>query len=228
MIHSTRSVHRWLVTCLVAMLAQPEAAFPRPPEATDLETTGKHAAPAAETPATVRTQEPARPLLLKSLRIMPLEGDHTVNYIPAGPVTVPAIAVHNDDEMPVEGATVVFQLPSSGPGGHFPEDQLSLMTQTNSRGQAIARGFRPNSQPGRFPIRVTASFKNLTASYVITQTNSTKPGAEMTSRGSRKWLWVAIAGGAAAAAAGLAIGLRSDSPPSVSASVGGPIVIGAP
>lgn len=216
----THSINPWLATCLVAMMALPESAFSGPE-------TGEQAAPPPGAPATVRVQEPAP--LYKALRIVPLEGDRAVNHLPSGPVTVPAVAVHNDDEMPVEGATVVFQLPSSGPGGHFPDEQLSLMTQTDSRGQAIARGFRPNSQPGRFPIRVTASFKNLTASYILTQTNSTK---EVTSRGaSRKWIWVAVAGGAAAAAAGLAIGLRSDAPgvpPAISASVGGPVVIGAP
>jgi hypothetical protein len=226
MIPSTRSVNRWFVCCLIATLAQPDAAFSGSPESANPEPAGEQT-PAPEVSVAVQAQGPARPFRFKSLRILPLEGDGAVNHLPTESVVVPAIAVHNDDEMPVEGVTVVFQLPASGPGGFFPDNQLSLVTVTNSRGQAIARGFRANAQPGRFPIRVTASFQDLTTSYVITQTNSRKEGSEMMSRGSRKWLWIAVAGGAVGAA-GAVIGLRANSSPRISASVIGPIAIGAP
>jgi hypothetical protein len=163
---------------------------------------------------------------LKSLRILPLEGDNAINYIPTQSAVVPVVEVHDQNDMPVEGATVVFQLPAIGPGGSFPDGQLSLKTLTNSRGQAVARGFRINSQSGRFSLHVTASFNDLRANHVLRQTNSTEvrdtePGK------SRKWLWIGLAGAAAAAATGAALALRSTPIPRVSASAG-PVIIAAP
>jgi hypothetical protein len=163
---------------------------------------------------------------VRSLRILPLEGDGAINYIPSQSATIPVVEVHNENDMPVEGVTVVFQVPAVGPGAYFPDRKPSLTTITNSRGQAVARGFRINSEPGRFSIRVTATYQNLTATRILTQTNSMKERAATRPHKSRKWLWFAIAG-AAAAAGGTAYALRSDSSPRISASAG-PVIVGAP
>ena len=205
---TTGEVLIWLVTLL---LASPFAAYAAPQPSAEPE------------PA----QAKASPQVVKSLRIIVLEGEGAVNNIPTQSVTVPIVEVHNQNDMPVEGATVVFQAPAVGAGGYFADKQTSLNTVTNSRGQAVARGFRANSEPGRFSIRVTAFYQNISATYILTQTNSTKARETMTSHKSHKWIWIGIAG-AAAAAAGTAYALqRSDSSPHISASTG-PVVISAP
>jgi hypothetical protein len=228
MILSTRGFAKLFAYCLIAMLAAPEAAFPRSPDAGEVDP-AEPQAPASGSAGGVDTHRSAWPLRgFKSIRILPLEGDGAINSLSTNSAVIPVVAVHGDDEMPVEGAMVAFELPASGPGGYFPDNQRILKTLTNSRGQAVAHGFRANSQTGRFPIRVTASLQDRTATYLMTQTNSRKAVAEMTSRGSsRKWLWIAVAG-VTAGAAGAAISWRVNSPTRISASVAGPVVLGAP
>src|SRR5271157_3660596 len=47
----------------------------------------------------------------KSLKIVVLEGQDAVNYIPTRTVTPPVVEVRSERELPVEGATVTFELP---------------------------------------------------------------------------------------------------------------------
>lgn len=221
-----RTTGEVLVYLMTLLLAAPFAAYSGPLPPADPAPAQERAPAPPPAPSNVG-QVKGSLQVVKSLRIVPLEGEGAVNSIPTQSVTVPIVEVHNQNDMPVEGATVVFQAPAVGPGGYFGDKQPSLNTMTNSRGQAAARGFRSNSEPGRFSIRVTAFYQNLTATYILTQTNSTKAREAMVSHKSHKWLWIGIAG-AAAAAAGTTYALRrSDSNPHISASTG-PIVISAP
>ncbi len=161
----------------------------------------------------LRTAQPAR-----SLDIVTLEGEGAVNSISARSVTQPVVEVRNENALPVEGATVVFELPAFGPGGAFPGGERTLTTVTNSRGQAMARGFQINALAGRFTIRVSAAFQNLKASHSITQTNTEKLAAGTPGK-SRKWLWVALTGMAAGGATAAVLLLR-DTTPSISVSPG--------
>ena len=221
-----RTTGEVLVYLMTLLLATPFAAYSGPPLPADPEP-AQERAPAPPAAASNTAQANGSTLVVKSLRIVPLEGEGAVNYIPTQSVTVPIVEVHNQNDLPVEGAKVVFQAPAVGPGGFFADKQVSLNTMTNSRGQAVARGFRSNSEPGRFSIRITASYQNISATYVLTQINSTKARETMASHKSHKWVWIGIAG-AAAAAAGTTYALRrSDSTPHISASTG-PVVISAP
>ncbi|MGE5644784.1 MAG: hypothetical protein ACM336_03225 [Acidobacteriota bacterium] len=179
------------------------------------------------TPAATAVERP-NTMPVRALRIIALEGDGAVNYIPSRTVTVPVVEVHNQNDLPVEGATVIFQAPAVGPGGFFGDNQTTLKTTTNSRGQASAQGFHINTEPGRFALRATAYYRDLSATYVIKQENSTRTLQSATERKSHKWIWIGVAAGAAAAA-GTAFALRggSSSSPHISASTG-PIVITAP
>lgn len=175
-------------------------------------------------PAANRAQAQSSPALVKSLHIVPLEGEGAVNEISTRKVTPPVVEVRDENDLPVEGVQVIFQLPADGPGGTFSDNQRTLMTVTNSRGQAMARGFEINSVPGQFSIRVTATLQGLRATHIMTQTNQMKA---VTGRRSRKWIWITLAG-AGAAAAGATFALRqSDSPTSISATAG-PVVFGPP
>ncbi|MCE5308721.1 MAG: hypothetical protein LLG20_13870 [Acidobacteriales bacterium] len=138
-----------------------------------------------------------------TLRIIVLDGQNAINSIPLRTFATPVVEVRNENDLPVEGANVTFSLPQVGPGAFFPGQQTSLKTRTNVQGQAAATGFRPNSEPGPFLIRVTASFGGRTGNVVINQVNSAKEvpaGAQVQpKKSSRKWLWIALAAGGAAA-----------------------------
>jgi hypothetical protein len=109
------------------------------------------------------------------------------------------VRVEDAARQPVAGAAVTFTLPSQGAGGDFLNSEKTLVVTTDAQGHAVARGMRPNSQPGKFEMRVTASYQGQTASATVTQFNmavqSSKSGG-----GSGKWIAIlAIAGGGAAA-----------------------------
>src|SRR5262245_49735602 len=72
------------------------------------------------------------------LKIQILEGDNSVNSIALKQAVIPVIEVRDANEFPVEGATVVFTLPPSGPGGFFPGNRADLTTRSDAQGQASA------------------------------------------------------------------------------------------
>jgi uncharacterized protein YgbK (DUF1537 family) len=71
---------------------------------------------------------------------------------------------------------------------------------SDSKGQAVARGFHPNGAKGQFQIRVSATFQGLAAAIAITQTNAALTATGATSSGvSGKLIAVVAVIGAAAA-----------------------------
>lgn len=171
-----------------------------------------------------------------TLRIIVLEGENAINSIPLRTFTMPVIEVRDENDLPMEGADVTFNLPQVGPGAFFSNQQSSLKTRTNVQGQAAATGFRPNSEPGRFRIQVTASFGGRSGEAVITQVNSDKTlpaGAQVRpKKSSKKWLWIALAAGAGAAAGGAIWATSGDASTPATAStltlIPGPITVGNP
>ena len=171
-----------------------------------------------------------------ALRVIILDGENAINSIPSRTFAMPVVEVRDENDLPVEGADVTFDLPQVGPGAFFPNQQTSLKTRTNVQGQAAATGFRPNSEPGRFRIRVTASFGGRTGEVGINQVNSAKSlpaGAQVQpKKSSKKWLWIALAAGGAAAAGGAIWATRGNDSTAASAStltlVPGPITVGNP
>lgn len=105
------------------------------------------------------------------LRIAIVEGDGAINNINQKITVVPVVEVRDESGQPVEGAAVVFFLPTQGPGGTFANGTNTLNATTDRQGRAIANGIRLNRQTGKFDIRVTASQGGQTASATITQTN---------------------------------------------------------
>src|SRR4029077_3347271 len=95
-----------------------------------------------------------------------------VNNIRQRTAREPIVQVEDENHRPVAGAIVVFMLPSNGAGGSFANGAKTLTITTDSRGQAVARGFRPNGAKGQYQIRVNASHNGQTASIAITQTNA--------------------------------------------------------
>src|SRR5689334_25149534 len=57
--------------------------------------------------------------MVQSLKVIVLQGQHSVNDTNHHIGVQPVIEVRDDNDLPVEGASVVFRLPPSGPGGMF-------------------------------------------------------------------------------------------------------------
>src|SRR5262245_15185727 len=87
------------------------------------------------------------------LRVIVTAGDglqNVVNEVPPQPL---AVRVVDRENRPVQGATVVFAAPASGPGGDFPTG-ATFSTLTDEDGRAVGVLFRPNEQEGPYSILV--------------------------------------------------------------------------
>lgn len=175
-----------------------------------------------------QASQPAAPQSVPSvLKVVVLEGNNSTNSIPLGRSVTPIVEVRDDNDFPVEGATVVFTLPATGPSGVFPGNRTSLTTRSDARGQAAA-AFMVTATAGRFRIQVTATAGNRKGETWIDQTNTT--GAYIGPAIARKpwykkWKIWAIVGGAAVAGGVVALtrGGSSASPPAITITGGGPV-----
>lgn len=131
-----------------------------------------------------------------TIHVVVLEGDGAINNIRSGRAKEPVVRVEDEDNRGVPGATVTFFLPTTGPGGVFSDGGSSLTLMTDDRGEAVARGLRPNHAAGTFQIRVGASARGTVSTATVTETNM-DPG----SHHSRTLALLAIVGGAAAGGA---------------------------
>lgn len=168
-------------------------------------------------------------------KIVVLQGEGALNNIQSGTATDPVVEVRDSRDLPVSGADVTFQLPSSGPGGFFPGRSLAFKTRTNENGQAAASGLAPNNVPGRFVIRATAALGSSSVTLAIAQrnvANATEAArAAKTHPRTLKWTLIGIA-----ASAGITVGvlyathtIGGGSSPTNSLTVSpGPITIGSP
>jgi hypothetical protein len=156
-------------------------------------------------PAPVWAQQPPPLPPAETLKIFVLEGQGAINNIRTRTFVPPIVEVRDINDRPVEGASVLFELPQAGPGGIFPGQQRSLTVKSNAQGQAVATGFQANDQPGRFNIKVTATYRNQAGRATIAQTNSERMFAvEEKPRTGWSWKrWLIIGGLAGGATAGI-------------------------
>jgi hypothetical protein len=164
-------------------------------------------------PPVVSAQEAAPPPAKQAggtLKIVTLEGEGAKNVIKTRHAVQPVVEVRDENDKPVSGAEVVFQLPAAGPGGVFNGWMRTQTLRTNAEGQAGTNGFTPNDEEGRFNIKVTATSNGKTGSTIIAQSN-TRTGDQSSSGASKWWKVLAIAGGAAAAGGIVAATRNGDS-----------------
>ena len=83
---------------------------------------------------------------------------------------VPAVRIVDQNNRPVRGAVVVFNLPVSGTSGEFSNGAKNLSVLTDENGTATATGLRANGTPGRLQILVTASYRGANTRGFINQT----------------------------------------------------------
>src|ERR1700674_4514770 len=62
---------------------------------------------------------------IQNLKVVPLAGNRENNDLERRVMAPLVVQVLDQDKRPVEGAAVVFQFPSSGPGATFPNQQNS-------------------------------------------------------------------------------------------------------
>lgn len=148
-----------------------------------------------------------------ALQIRILDGDEALNNIRQRTAREPIVQVEDENHKPVAGAVVLFSLPGNGAGGTFLNGSTTLSVTTDARGQAVARGLRPNNVPGRFQIHVTATSDNRTGRATINQTNELG-GAAVTANSTARWFAVAIAAGAVAGVAA-AVATHHNAPPAL-------------
>jgi hypothetical protein len=144
---------------------------------------------------------PATAQAAPMLNLVVVEGEGATNNIRQRTARAPVVQVEDENHKPIAGAIVVFTLPSNGAGGAFANGARTLTMVSDSKGQAVANGFRPNGLKGQFKIHVNASFQGLTATMSINQTNAalTATGAVASAGVSTKLIVVLAALGAAAA-----------------------------
>ena len=135
-----------------------------------------------------------------NLQITILDGDEAMNNIRQRTAREPIVQVEDENHKPVAGAAVVFLLPNDGASGTFPGGARTLTTVTDSKGQAVARGLRPNRISGRFQIRVQASYQGKTGQTTINQTNVAALAATAAAT-VPKWLAFVVVGAVAATVA---------------------------
>lgn len=185
----------------------------------------------AQTPPAAPTAPVPQSAALASgpLLVGVLDGDKAVNSLPLLQSTAPVIEVRDRNDFPVEGATVVFTLPESGPGGTFAgQTGNTFTTRSDSHGQATCPAIVPRTA-GRFQIRVVATLGDRKGQAVISQTNSNlvTTGGELPAHPwyKRKLVWAAA--GAAVAAVVVLLATRKSStaatPTTVTITPGAPV-----
>lgn len=106
-----------------------------------------------------------------ALRIVILDGEDAINNIRQRTAREPIVQVEDENHRPIAGAAVIFVLPNDGAGATFLNGARTLSVVTDSKGQAVARGLRPNNVPGQYQIRVDASYRGVTSRATINQSN---------------------------------------------------------
>jgi hypothetical protein len=144
------------------------------------------------------------------LKISVVEGQNATNNVTTKASAPIAVQVADESGKPVKGAEVVFQAPSSGPGGTF-QDVLTYTARTNEAGRAATSGFVPNDQTGSFKVGVSASTKDGKATAEVTQSNvRDKAKTADVSSGKSNWKKYALAVAGAAAIIGIVAATRGN------------------
>lgn len=170
----------------------------------------------------------------RGLKVTPVKGEGARNSVRNKSATPPAVEVRDENDKPVQGAEVTFQLPPMGPSGAFFGWLRTNTGRTDVEGRAEAASFTPNEEEGRLNILVTAKLGSKSGSVVVHQTNTRDGSAAGVSGGSsHKTLWIVV-GLAAAGAIGGGIaatrgGSNSSGPTVTPVSITpAPVTIGGP
>lgn len=187
--------------------------------------------PGGQAPAAAAGAPGSAPNRQGPLRIIVLVGDGAVHRIPLRLFTDPVVEVRDSNDLPVEGATVVFTLPAEGPSGTF-SGQRAVTARSDAAGQAGAYGFASNQTAGKFVIDVKATLGDRQGQASIRQTNSMQAIASTIDKPKSKVKkWLLISGIAAGALVATLLATRGGTPAPVPPTVvlrPGTISVGGP
>jgi hypothetical protein len=166
------------------------------------------------------------------LQVVVLDGNRAVNDLERHTANQVVVEVRDENQAPLRGVTVLFQLPAFGAGAYFAGGTLVQTAVTNRQGQASTVGMTPNTRPGRFVVQVKATIGMRSGVAVVEQENVAKLDTRKTSH--KKWVVLAAVG--AAGAVGAILGGRSGGstsststvPPSSIVITPGAISVGGP
>ncbi len=171
------------------------------------------------------------------LQIRVIEGEGMVYTVGSRATRGVTVQVTDGGGSPVDGATVRFELPGTGPTGTFSSGERSVSTITGPDGRAEAWGMQWNRVAGPVNLGVMASKGPLRSSLQVGLSLTSAPIAvdvvRQSSRPSRRKLWIALAVTGAAGVAILGVAGKtstSSAAPAVNApQIGAPtITIGQP
>jgi hypothetical protein len=106
-------------------------------------------------------------LLLEGTSIAATAGTPQIADV-STPFATPLEATVSDMNGPVQGATVTFTAPSTGPSGTFPGNMTTATAVTNPSGIATAPAFTANGTAGNYPVTATVGGAASPASYALT------------------------------------------------------------
>ena len=139
------------------------------------------------------------------LRVVVVEGEGAKNVAQQIAAKQLTVRVLDGNNRPVEGASVTFIAPASGPSGDFTNDSKSIRILTSTDGVANAGPYHPNATTGAYLIQVRVEFQRALATVNISQMNVVQ------SKSHKKMIAIIAIAGAAAGAAIAAHGSSSSS-----------------
>jgi hypothetical protein len=164
------------------------------------------------------------------LQVRVVEGDGAVYAIGSRATRGITVQVTDESSKPVEGASVSFRLPESGPSGTFSTGSKTEIVTTQADGRASAWGMQWNRSAGSFEVRVTVVKGQTRAGtvcpQVLSESGAAAAGERIGPRRGHKWLWVAL-GVVGGVAGGLATTGLLGKPAAAANSTPG-LTIGAP
>jgi hypothetical protein len=149
--------------------------------------------------AFLRGQDPA------ILQLKVTEGEGSVYAVGARATRGLTVQVTDQAGKPVEGASVSFRLPESGPAGTFASGSKTEIVTTGADGRAGVWGMQWNRTAGALEVRVTAlkgqARAGTTCSVYLSDSPEARASTARVGPKGHRWLWIALAVGGAAAAA---------------------------
>jgi hypothetical protein len=135
---------------------------------------------------------------------MVLAGSGEMNDLERRVMAPLVVQILDQEDRPMDGATVVFRFPINGPSAAFLDGKPAATVRANSGGQAAATNWMANGEAGTFEVHVSASYGNQIGETTLKMTNVTrieeaKKVSKKESLWSHTWFKAAVIGGAAVA-----------------------------
>ncbi len=133
------------------------------------------------------------------LKLTAVDGDGAFNDIRKRLTHPPVVRVLDESNNLMRAVEVTFTLPTVGPGGSFGPGRSTASATTDENGVVTCPSYKPNTEEGRFNIKVTATYQGKVGSMIISQSNTLAGGTSVGHEKKSKAVWIvaAIAGGAA-------------------------------